>query len=452
MTILNFLTSHAAMVVFGLPAAFLPTTRRFSPAGRFACAYGAGAIALTFVSMAFTASGVKWSVVSLAVVLVVLAGAGSFFLLRKPAAARRPIRISSPVAAASLGIIFVSVLALVQSIASGRSISVDFLMFWGIKAARFAHAGGIDVDFLTWVYATHAHANYPPLFSTTIAWTALVSPREFWTMAPFSAVIWFLLAVPLVFDLCRQRMADREAAVTAAFWSVALSAGLSHAFSGGNAEATLVFYETAAIGSLMFLPMRKWMGGVIAGIFLAGAVLTKLEGSVATAFMLGGAALSLIASRRREGWKGLAVAAAIPLLAGLTWLAFMLVHEIPLRDPTHVQPEGIRFDHLEAVIASQILNSGFGTRGMSWALPFGVIIVFAARWSARLILPLVFVAGLPLFTMTHYLQAPADPTELIGWTFPRLMLPALSALILAASLLLFGNSEETGEPSPQSES
>lgn len=373
-----------------------------------------------------------------------LSFAGSYLLWKRPEETRAPIRISPAIAVASVLICALAVLVFVQSVISGRAIAVDFVIFWGIKAARFAHAGGIDIPFLKWVYATHTHANYPVLFPTSLAWFGLGKPDQLWAAAPFSSVIWFVAAIPLVFDLLRQRMADGAAAASTAFWSAALAAGISHAFSGGNAEATLLFYETAALGAILLLPLRGWSSGLLPGIFLAGAVLTKLEGTVGAGFILAGAAMTFLIAGRREKLRSLVTAAALPVVAGLCWLGFMGINGIPMRDPTHVPFSGIVLDHIEAVLAAPILYSSFGTRGLSWIIPLAVIIILAERWRPTILLPLTLAFGLPLFALFHYLQSRIDPTELIGWTFSRLMLPAVSAAILAASLLLFEEPNKTG--------
>lgn len=444
MMIWLFLLSQAALVAFGLPAAFLPEARRFSLASRISCAYALGAVLLTLEGMLFTLAGWSWSYPALSIPLLIVSCAGAYFLWKRPAEPRAPIRISPAVAIASILICVTSVLVLTQSVISGKAIAVDFVIFWGIKAARFAHAGGIEIPFLTWVYATHTHANYPLLFPTSLAWFGLGRPDGLWSAAPFSAVIWFVAAIPLVFDLLRQRMADGAAAASTAFWSAALAAGLSHAFSGGNAESTLIFYETAALASLLLLPLRGWSSGILPGIFLAGAVLTKLEGTVAGGFILAGAALTFLLDGRREKLRPLMTAAAFPVVAGLCWLGFMVVNEIPMRDPTHVPFSGIVLEHFEAVLAAPILHSSFGTRGLSWVLPLAVIIVLSRRWRPTMVLPMTLATGLPLFALFHYLQSRTNPTELIGWTFSRLTLPALSAAILAASLLLLEEPKETG--------
>ncbi len=439
MTLWLFALSQAALVVFGLPAAFIPSIRRLSWASRLASSYALGTILLALEGVLFSFVGWKWSYPGLAVPLLILSAGGIWLQRRLPAEPGVRGKVPAAVAVIACVVCAVAVLILYQGVISGRAMSVDLILFWGIKAARFAHAGGIDIPFMTWVYSTHAHANYPPLFPTTLSWFALGRPEGLWKAAPLSTVIWFAAAIPLVFDSLRSRMSGSAAAATTAFWSAALAAGLINAYSGGNAEAALIFFETAAISFLLFAPMETWKDGVAPGLFLAGAVFTKLEGTVATGFILSGAVLVLLIARQWRGWwMPLLVAAAIPLVVALTWMSFMLMFDIPLRDPTHLTATGIVFDHVEAIAAEEVLKSGFGTRGLSWILPLGVLIVFADRWNARLLLPMGFALALLAFTTFYYLVPRSDPSELIGWTFSRLMLPALSALILGASDLLFG--------------
>jgi hypothetical protein len=64
----------------------------------------------------------------------------------------------------------------------------------------------------------------------------------------------------------------------------------------------------------------------------------------------------------------------------------------------------------------------------------------ARVWTWRAAAPgLVLAAGLLGFLVFDYLHDRKDPTMRIGWTMPRVVQPALSAMILAAGVVTFGS-------------
>jgi hypothetical protein len=86
--------------------------------------------------------------------------------------------------------------------------------------------------------------------------------------------------------------------------------------------------------------------------------------------------------------------------------------------------------------------------GVSWIGWFAPLIAVSATRPLRplRILPGLAVAGgLPAFAVFYYLHAVGNPVELIVWTFPRLVQPALSAWIVCLGILCFG---APGAPPP----
>ena len=135
----------------------------------------------------------------------------------------------------------------------------------------------------------HAVPSYPPLVPISLAWGAMVAREMPWRAVPLLAVVWLAAAAPLLFDLLRHRLEPTGAATVTAFWTVALAASLGASFSGGNAEAPLLFFVSVAGAALL---VERLDGDpalrAIASCALAGAVLTKVEGSLATALLLAG--------------------------------------------------------------------------------------------------------------------------------------------------------------------
>ncbi len=190
---------------------------------------------------------------------------------------------------------------LVLSFSSSSATSTDFLLFWGVKAVRFADARGISADFLRDPYTFHAVPEYPPLLPVVQGWGCLLAGKMPWRIAPVFSAMWLALSIPIVLERCRRVLRDDEAASVTGFWTAALSISLAYSYSGGNAEAPLLFFETVALVWLMteqgpsesrFVPM----------IALCGAALTKVEGSVAVALIVAGTLL-----QRRPGGIRLSV-------------------------------------------------------------------------------------------------------------------------------------------------
>jgi hypothetical protein len=315
---------------------------------------------------------------------------------------------------------------------------MDYLFFWGVKAVHFADARGIDVELLRWPFFAHGVPEYPPLVPIVQAWGVLFAGEMPWRRAgPASSALWFFAALPLVLALLRRRMGDSPAAAVTGFWGAALAVSLAHSYSGGNAEAPLLFFETAA-GLALITESRddplsfRWL----AAAALAGAVLTKVEAVPATALLV----LGTIARDRLESRPGVLRRAipilVLPALALASWFGFQLFSDLPVGYRGHGKLTVLHWEHLGSVAANMLKNLAAGTAGIAWLFPF-LVLLFSWR-RVRPVLPaLSAAAGLLLFFAFDYLHDAGDPWERIGWTLPRVSQPALSLLILAAGVAFF---------------
>jgi hypothetical protein len=89
-----------------------------------------------------------------------------------------------------------------------------------------------------------------------------------------------------------------------------------------------------------------------------------------------------------------------------------------------------------------------GTLGLSWILPLGFAVAMRRQadrqhWIAAI--PALGAAfALLLAFALYYLHSAIDPSELIGWTLPRLSQPALSMWILGVGVAVCPRQRDLG--------
>lgn len=432
-----FLAAVLALPVLGAGAAFHPSVRSERPLARVAAALALATVALTLTGLALTWASVRWSVAALAAPPLGASVLLGLFWSRRPAPARRPGRPSRGIALAANAIAALSLLLLFWTLFTEGATSVDFLFFWGVKAARFAAVRGIDTELLGWKYFVHAVPEYPPCVPILQAWGALAAGRLPWRFVPVCSLLWIAAAAPLVRALLSRRMSHDAAAAVACFWIAASSITIAQSYSGGNAEAPLLFFETLAVVALLVEDAEAVTGRFLPALMLLGAVLTKVEGCAAALAIVSGAVLRDGLERRRG-----ALRRALPLVlapaAGLAaWFAFQRHFGLVVGYRPHGPLMGVSARFLPTILGEGLRNLDAGTLWLSWAIPIAFLL--AARPDPRRLLPaLALIAGLCGFLVFDYMHDAEDPGRRIGWTTPRVSQSALSACILAAGLAWFG--------------
>lgn len=433
---LLFCLGQGLPLVLGLPLAASQRWRVVLGGAWPAASYLVGSVVLTVSGILLSAFGLPWTLASLA-----LAGGSvsalAAYALRGASLPRETVALDIP-RTTLIVLISVAVYAFMTT-ATTVGNSVDYTFFWGTKAQLFASSRGIDFGALARPFFNFAHSTYPPLWPTVMAVGAMVAGRFPWRLAPMLTPLWVLLGVPVVFVLLRHRMSPRMAGAATAFWYLSLSASMVFSYSGGNAEAALVVFETVAVLALM---VAKTSGsshlGYLASLCLAGAVLTKLEGMVGAVLILGGFALALFLD---EKWKGAIRAAVYGLPAlgvWLLWLAARVSRGLPVSDPLRERLLHLSLAKIGLIVPAFVENLQVGSLGVAWLVPLVVVTVFGARrW--RSVLPAMTLCfGLLVFSFVYYLHVHGDVRKMIAWTLPRLAQPALSAWILGAALAVAG--------------
>lgn len=427
---LAFVAAHLLLPVLGAAVAWHPSLRRAPLPLRVSAASLGGAVVLTLEGMLWSALGVRWTVVSLALPAAALSSSLAWVWSRRPAATWRRGHYRPAVAVAGLAVTVGGLVQLAAAAVSGRAASVDLLLFWGVKVTHWVAAGGLDAPALAHSFAIHTHPSYPPLFSTVLAFGALVAGELPWLAVPATSLLWVAATVPVVVHLVGQRVVGEHALVVTGFWTVAVTAALVAGCCAGNAEPALVAYTTTLLAAMLVAGVegdRKL--DVMVAVAAAGAVLTKNEGGIAVALILVG-----VLVRNPRAWRR-----AVPLASGavvgiLSWLAVRWGLGLPLTDPIRERALAVSFDHLGTILAAVPGHLGAGTRGLAWLVPCALFLAVPRKRLLELLPALTLAGGLFAFLVVYYLHAAGDPSRLISWTLPRVTLPALSALILAAGL------------------
>jgi hypothetical protein len=433
----RFLAAQLALAILGAGAGFHPSVRSMSVASRIAVSLCAGAVALTLEAILFSLAGIPWTMPGLSVPLLLLSVLCAARWRRLPFSPHEPLHALRAIAVWSCLAGGVALIYLMLSFFSSSATSTDFLIFWGVKAVRFADNRGISAEFLRAPFAGHAVPEYPPLLPVIQGWGCLAEGKMPWKIAPFFSAMWFILCVPIVLERCRRVLRDDEAASVTGFWTSALAISLVYSYSGGNAEAPLLFFETVALVWLMteqgasesrFVPL----------IALCGAALTKVEGSFAVALIAAG---TLAQSDRRGLARSAARAlllAAVPAASVGTWFLYQASRKLPVGFGSRGAGSPLYPDNLGGTLTAMVQSLNAGSLWLPWIfsflLPLLPLLLLPREW--RRVSPALFLAGGLLAVLLFlFLHQETVPRLFVEWILPRVAQPALSAAILAAGLV-----------------
>ena len=436
MTGVRFLLAQVALALLGGGVAFHPSARSLSLPSRIALSFAAGAVGLTLEATISSLIGVPWTLTGLAAPLL-LVSAVCAARWRKPPGGRRPLEMRRSVAVVCCLVCGASLLYLVLCFLSSAAASTDYLLFWGVKAVRFANNRGISAEFLRDPFSVHAVPDYPPLWPIVQAWGCLAAGRMPWRAVPGLSAMWIVAAVPIVFERCRRKLGDDGAAALTAFWTAAIALALVFSLSAGNAEAPLLFFESVAVVWLL-TEEGEDESRLVPTLALCGAALTKVEGLGAVVLIAAG--LFLRGDRLSRGkalMKSLALM-AWPVAAVSVWFVYQRSRSMPAGYRPHGDLLGLSTDHLAEVLKAMLSALNAGTLWLPWLIALFFLARSASAWKAAAP-ALTLAVGLMLFLVFDYLHDKGDPAERIGWTAPRVTQPALSAAILGAGILSLGS-------------
>ena len=426
-------------LAFALPAFRIRSLSHLDLPARVATCWAGGTLVLSVLLTVLAALGIAWRpwlVIALAVIPALLAW-------RMPAAQRQPgPRVSgndrTSTVMAALCAVIIAGTGLAQ-FAAGSATSADLSYFWGVKAVHFALDRGMDFHWMQLPFLIHLHPNYPPLWPVILGWGALISGSMPWPVVP--VVTWVYVAATglIVHSMLRRPLGGRGATVVSCLWFAALIGSTVRSFSGGTAEGPLLLFVTLAVTALVAerrheAPRFRWLA---AGA-LAGAVLTKSEGAVAAALVVAGAVARDVLWRRHGVVRRTAQLVAPMAAAAGFWVAIKLAHGLPLTDPIREAAFRVSFRYRGQIIGSCARLLGAGGLWVGWLAPLIAVLASMSVRPLRALPGLLVAGGLPVFAIFYYLHANGDPVELIAWTFPRLVQPAISAWIVSLGVVCFG--------------
>lgn len=452
MRTLVWLGMLAGMSVVGAPILARAPFRRFSPAVRAVLAGGAGASLVSFVMTLFSLAGLRWNVVPVLTASGLVAAGLSALARGRPAApdgggdgSPGP---TGPVAAMAAILSALCVLGAFAVTLSGAATSIDLYLFWGPKAQQFALARGVDEAFLRDPIHAYMHAYYPPLVTNAGALASMASGGFSWTGAILTfPLLLAALAASLPGLLRGSAPRDRSAAASALAVAVLAVLGI-RAAAAGNGDVPLLLFEALAMALLLRRDAEEPALLGLAGLLLAGAAATKVEGlvfAVAAAVLFG-------AQRRRSPREWLRVSSylLLPTIAALgAWFAFGAARRLFAVYSEYgsffvLHPANLGL--IARGIASALARTG---RGLPYLIPLFALL-WAGRPERRTWVPLGVAAALAAFLVFAYLHLPEDPSEWIAWSAPRVFMPVAMLLALALGAgAARGPRPSTERPSPR---
>jgi hypothetical protein len=427
-----WLAAYLVLPICGWPLLGHPAFRRYPPASRLVLAGVAGAALLSFTMTVAVLAGVRWRMS-----VLVLVSAGLAWLLRRMAGASASVEppkadpgdlvwtwIARLVSVCAVGAAFVGG-------ASGAASSPDLLFFWGPKAQAYAQARTIDPEFLASAFHQFMHPYYPPLVTNLFAFASMAVGRLPWTAAILTFPL-LLAALALGLPgLLGERVGRARAAAISALAVAAIAYAGLEADIGGNGEMPLLMFEALAMGLLLSPAAPERATQLLAGILLAGAAVTKVEG---LPFALAAAGLAAL-SQRRPGRRTLRALALLlgPATAALAvWFAFGASRHL-----FRGYSESGRFldlypARLAAVVKTVLVDLLAAGHGLPWIVPL-VGLLAALPLARRALVPLGTAAVLTAFFVFTYLHRREDPSLWIAWSAARIFTPIAMLLTVAAA-------------------
>lgn len=429
----SWLVSLALCTLAGIPLLQHFEYRRFHLIGRALLATAVGAVCLSWAMTILALLGLRWHELGLAAAAISLGFCLRLFLKDRNAdlTTREPIaeRLGTIGAiAVAFGVSIVAVIALATR--AGQTTSPDLLFFWGPKAQRFAEARTIDAGFLADPLLDYIHADYPPLLTNLYAFATMAAGAFSWWAA--AAVFPVLLAATglAIAAVLASEQSRISAVLRAVLMTTALGVIGAQTAIGGAAEMPLLFFEMMAV-SLLILDRARTKGILLlAGLCLAGAAGTKVEGLPFVAAV--GLFFGFTLRARAERARALAFL-LIPTVVTLgTWFLFGRMHGLFSFYRGYGSIQNLRWDHVPVVAEEMLRSVARVGYGLPFVLPLAAVFLAPARIRAAA-LPIAVSLALIGFLMFTYLSARDDPRQLISWSAGRVLSPVAGLLCLAAA-------------------
>jgi hypothetical protein len=445
-----WLASFLFYPLVGAPLLSARTFRVFGLPTRAVLSGGVGMVLVSWTMTLFALPGLRWGPLVLLVAAAFSAALRLLMLTRGDAVAAPAPPDGRPGAGRAIvpiarGITAVSVFAALAATLAGGSTSADLVLFWGPKAQQFAIARTIDAGFLGSPFLEYLHVYYPPLVPNVFALGAMAAGRFPWGAATLTFPLLLAATAIGLAGILKTGSGPLPAAAVTALVTCGIALVGIRALVPGNAEPFLLFFEILAVALLLTPAAASTGGKLLAGIFLAGAATSKVEGFP---FVLAATLLFALVEREnlRRTLRSTALLLGPTVLSLGAWLAFGEVHRLFHGYRGYGEVLAPRWDRLPGIMATigaDLWKSGYA---LPWLVPLAVLLL-SGRTGRRVLLPIgiaVLLAGFLVFT---YLTTAGDPTMLIHWSAARVFSP-ISGLFALAVLASPGPRRGSRAPSP----
>lgn len=417
MSVLGWLATVALCAACGWSVSGALVDEHDPPSSRAVLAVVAGMLGLHVWLTALQLVGWRWT----APTILAFAAAGVVGWRAWPAAPR-PLR--EPRLAWSDGVALAAVLAFAAAALRTWIMFPDFVYHWGIKAQRFALAGGLDWEFLGRRANWAVHPDYPNMLPELYAVTAILGGG----FHEPAALAWSVLLFALLLAAARAALLRGEASPRArraglAFLATVLGAFAFAALLAGSSDWCMALAPLLAWPALRGEPSPR--SDARLGLAAAFAAASKMEG-VPLALLLVGVGLARRAwLARRLDWRSVARGAALPAAVIAVWWWQCTSHQLFQAFNTGALDLG-RMAVVGPALLEVWLSPGWhGGQIALLALP--VLLVVRGARAVALVL-----AGQLGFYLYIYLSAPIDPVFSVRSTLPRFILHLAPALVVAA--------------------
>jgi hypothetical protein len=433
-----WLAALGLLPLVGAPILTHPRFRILGAAARGVLSAAAGAAIVSFAMTLFTLARRPWGVLTVAALALVLAAGLRAMLGRSPGPplapedARAERRSRAEVFATFASALGVAA-AFFATMSAGAT-SPDLFFFWGPKAQRFAAARGVDAAYLAEPAHAYMHAYYPPLVGNLGALASMAARGFSWTAATLTFPILLAALAAALPGILRGTAGRRRAATVSALAVAALAAVGVRAGVAGNGDMPLVFFETLAVALLLREDAGDAAIQLLAGLLLAGAAATKVEGLVVAV-----AAPLLFLTLRPARLRSPSVAASAARLFAptaatlLAWFAVGAATGLFHEYSEYGAFFALHSEYWRSIAVSMPAALGRAGFGLPYLVPLAGLLI-SGRPSREQWLPLGAAACLILFLVFAYLHHVIDPSQWIAWSAARVLMPVPALLALALAV------------------